>query len=61
MFRAFLMPYPQLVHLKWMWSIEKVWNGLEIYTAKFDGDTVRPNPPHTRFSFTLNSAARRKS
>lgn len=31
------------------------------YTAKFDGGTVRPNPPHTRFSFTLNSASRRKS
>lgn len=31
------------------------------YTAKFDGCTVRPNPPHTRFSFTLNSASRRKS
>lgn len=31
------------------------------YTAKFDGGTVRPNPPHTRFSFTLNSASRHKS
>lgn len=31
------------------------------YTAKFDGGTVRPNPLHTRFSFTLNSASRRKS
>ncbi|ESK45518.1 PAAR domain-containing protein [Acinetobacter oleivorans] len=31
------------------------------YTAKFDGGTVRPNPPHTKFSFTLNSASRRKS
>ncbi|MCH7336757.1 PAAR domain-containing protein [Acinetobacter sp. NIPH 2699] len=31
------------------------------YTAKFDGGTARPNPPHTRFSFTLTSAARRKS
>ncbi|EXD81582.1 PAAR motif family protein [Acinetobacter baumannii 947299] len=31
------------------------------YTAKFDGGTVRPNPHHTRFSFTLNSASRRKS
>lgn len=31
------------------------------YTAKFDGGTVQPNPPHTKFSFTLNSAVRRKS
>lgn len=31
------------------------------YSAKFDGGTVRPNPPHTRFSFILNSAARSKS
>lgn len=31
------------------------------YTAKFDGGTARPNPPHTKFSFTLNSASRRKS
>lgn len=44
-----------------MWSIEKAWNGLGIYTAKFDVGTARPNPPHTKFSFTLNSAARRKS
>ncbi|WP_171503243.1 PAAR domain-containing protein [Acinetobacter haemolyticus] len=31
------------------------------YAAKFDGGTARPNPPHTRFYFTLTSAARRKS
>lgn len=31
------------------------------YSAKFDGGTVWPNPPHTRYTFTLNSASRRKS
>jgi len=31
------------------------------YSAKFDGGTVWPNPPHTGYSFTLNSASRSKS
>lgn len=31
------------------------------YAAKFDGGTSRPNPPYTKHSFTLTSAARRKS
>ncbi len=31
------------------------------YSAKFDGGTVWPNPPHTHYSFNLNSVSRRKA